>query len=162
MCSWSWAWCWRVRFSCCFWNSAISSCFWICCCCWIRSSSCCSCFSRIIGSTMGTIILRSVRKSNGEIGSSPTGTSDFTSTERGKQQNISTFKYSQRNRIEMIPAEEKSQFHSWTPSVYRANKNANYTVCKLLIFLLATWDFPNYFIIFFLFSAKNIPRLIFC
>lgn len=37
---------------------------------------------------MGTIILRSVRKSNGEIGSNPTGTSDLTSTVGGKQQNV--------------------------------------------------------------------------
>lgn len=80
MCSWSCAWCCRVRFSCCFWNSAMRSCFWICCCCWMRSSSCCSCFSRTTGSTTGIIILRSVLRSKGEMGSRPIGTSDFTST----------------------------------------------------------------------------------
>lgn len=85
MCSWSWAWCCRVKFSCCFWNSAIKSCFWICCCCWMRSNSCCSCFSRTTGSTTGIIILRSVLRSKGEMGSRPTGTSDFTSTGETKK-----------------------------------------------------------------------------
>lgn len=80
MCSCSCAWCCRVKFSCCFWNSAMRSCFWICCCCWMRSSSCCSCFSRTTGSTTGIIILRSVLRSKGEMGSRPIGTSDFTST----------------------------------------------------------------------------------
>lgn len=46
MCSSSWAWCCLSRFWCCFWNSEMSSCFWICCCLWIRSSSRCNCFSQ--------------------------------------------------------------------------------------------------------------------
>lgn len=79
-CSWSWAWCWRVSFSCCFWNSLMSSCFWICCCFWMRSSSCCSCLSHSPGSEPGPSILGSVRRSNGDKGSTLSGTSDLTST----------------------------------------------------------------------------------
>lgn len=79
-CSWSWAWCWRVNFSCCFWNSLISSCFWICCCFWMRSSSCCSCLSHSPGSEPGPSILRSVRRSNGDKGSTANGTSGLMST----------------------------------------------------------------------------------
>lgn len=79
-CSWSWAWCWRVNFSCCFWNSLISSCFWICCCFWMRSSSCCSCLSHSPGSEPDPSILRSVRRSNGDKGSTANGTSDLMST----------------------------------------------------------------------------------
>lgn len=80
-CSWSWAWCWRVNFSCCFWNSLISSCFWICCCFWMRSSSCCSCLSHKPGSEPGPSILRSVRRSNGERGSTVNATSGLMSTD---------------------------------------------------------------------------------
>lgn len=83
-CSWSWAWCWRVNFSCCFWNSLMSSCFWICCCFWMRSSSCCSCLSHSPGSEPGPSILRSVRRSSGDKGSTLSGTSVFTSTEAHK------------------------------------------------------------------------------
>lgn len=79
-CSWSWAWCWRVNFSCCFWNSLISSCFCICCCFWMMSSSCCSCLSQSPGSEPGPSILRSVRKSNGDKGSAANGTSGLMST----------------------------------------------------------------------------------
>lgn len=83
-CSWSWAWCWRVSFSCCFWNSLISSCFWICCCFWMRSSSCCSCLSHSPGSEPGPSILRSVRRSSGDKGSTVNGTSGLMSTVAGR------------------------------------------------------------------------------
>lgn len=83
-CSWSWAWCWRVNFSCCFWNSLMRSCFWICCCFWMRSSSCCSCLSHSPGSEPGPSILRSVRRSSGDKGSTLSSTSGFTSTEARK------------------------------------------------------------------------------
>lgn len=90
-CSWSWAWCWRVNFSCCFWNSLISSCFWICCCFWMRSSSCCSCLSHSPGSEPGPSILRSVRRSKGDKGSTANGTSGLISTVAQKQQSKKRF-----------------------------------------------------------------------
>lgn len=46
MCSSSCAWCCLNRIWCCFWNSEMRSCFWICCCLWISSSSRCNCFSQ--------------------------------------------------------------------------------------------------------------------
>lgn len=84
-CSWSWAWCWRVNFSCCFWNSLMSNCFWICCCFWMRKSSCCSCLSHIPGSEPGPSILKSVRRSKGDNGSTAKGTSGLMSTVVQKQ-----------------------------------------------------------------------------
>lgn len=90
-CSWSWAWCWRVNFSCCFWNSLISSCFWICCCFWMRSSSCCSCLSHSPGSEPGPSILRSVRRSKGDKGSTANGTSGLISTVAQKRQSKKRF-----------------------------------------------------------------------
>lgn len=80
-CSCSWTWCWRIRFSCCFWNSFMRSCFWICCCFWMRNSSCCNCRSHTLGSEPMAGILTSVRKSSGDAGSSASGTSGLTSTE---------------------------------------------------------------------------------
>lgn len=50
-CFCSWTSCCRVRWSCCFWNSANRSCFCSCCCCFRARSSCCSCCSLSAGST---------------------------------------------------------------------------------------------------------------
>lgn len=86
-CSCIWAWCWRTRFSCCFWNSLMSNCFWICCCFWMRSSSCWSCLSHTVGSEAEPCILMSVRKSSGEPGSRANGTSGLMSTEKKMKEN---------------------------------------------------------------------------
>lgn len=76
----SWTWCCRVRLSCCFWNSAKRSCFWIWCCCCSRSSSCCSWLSLAAGSTTGIAIRRSVRRSMGAVACNTSGRGELTST----------------------------------------------------------------------------------
>lgn len=85
-CFCSWTSCCRVRWSCCFWNSANKSCFCSCCCCLSARSSCCSCCSRSTGSTEPA---RAPRSSTGlglppppppmELGMAP-GSTGFTST----------------------------------------------------------------------------------
>lgn len=85
-CFCSWTSCCRVRWSCCFWNSANRSCFCSCCCCLSARSSCCSCCSRSAGSTGPA---RAPRSSTGlgllpppppmELGMAP-GSTGFTST----------------------------------------------------------------------------------
>ncbi len=84
-CSCIWAWCWRIRFSCCFWNSLMSNCFWICCCFWMKSSSCWSCLSHTVGSEAELCILTSVRRSSGEPGSRASGISGLMSTEKQRR-----------------------------------------------------------------------------
>lgn len=89
-CSWSWTWCWRIMFSCCLWNSFISNCFWICCCFWMRSNSCCSCRSHTLGSEPRDGILASVRRSSGDTGSRANGTSGLMSTENMAEERLRT------------------------------------------------------------------------